>query len=126
MGVDLVVVSSEAAVVLQLFLMSSKRSVSCVVDDDVVVDAVREQCLFYSKWQGLPAYKLQVLDGVYHFGGFEQGDFCCFFSTTNIELAFKVLVLRKAPLVRYALSYPAIKRSGHGRRAGLSRGAMVA
>lgn len=64
---------------------------------------------FYSKWQGLPAYKLQVLDGAYHFGGFERGDFCCFFSTTNIELAFKVLVLRKAPLVRYALRYAAIE-----------------
>ena len=74
-----------------------------------MVDAAREQCLFYSKWQGLPAYKLQVLDGVYHFGGFERGDFCCFFSTTSIELAFKVLVLRKAPLVRYALRYAAIE-----------------
>ena len=91
------------------FLDELKAFCELLVDDDVVVDAAREQCLFYSKWQGLPAYKLQVLDGVYHFGGFEQGDFCCFYSTTNIALAFKVLVLCKAPLVRYALRYAAIE-----------------
>lgn len=93
----------------EAFLDELKAFCELLVDDEVVVDAAREQCLFYSKWQGLPAYKLQVLDGVYHFGGFERGDFCCFFSTTSIELAFKVLVLRKAPLVRYALRYAAIE-----------------
>lgn len=106
----------------QLFSSDSFRGGSCpaallddlkafcelLVHEEVVVDAARERCLFYSKWQGLPAYKLQVLDGVYHFGGFERGVFCCFFSTVDIELAFKVMVLCKAPLVRYALSYPAI------------------
>lgn len=79
----------------EAFLDELKAFCELLVDDEVVVDAAREQCLFYSKWQGLPACKLQVLDGVYHFGGFERGDFCCFFSTMNIELAFKVLVLRK-------------------------------
>ena len=55
------------------FLDELKAFCELLVDDDVVVDAVREQCLFYSKWQGLPAYKLQVLDGVYRLFRVECG-----------------------------------------------------
>ena len=90
------------------FLGDLKEFCERLEDESISVDPTESGVVFYSKWQGVPLCKLQATEGYYQFGGFERGDFYRTFSTTDLTLAFKVLVLVKCPLVRSALRYPKI------------------
>lgn len=95
------------------FLGDLKKFCERLKDESISVNPTERGVLFYSKWQGVPLCKLQAMEGYYQFGGFERGDFYQTFSTTELSLAFKVLVLAKCPRVRSALDYPKIVFPAH-------------
>lgn len=67
-------------------------------------------------WRDLLSNELLVQDGWYRYGWFERDNFMRVFSTRDLSLANKVMVLDHAPLVRYCLYYPSIEFPKERRR----------